>query len=196
MTTMAQHRRREAVLAQVPRTMGRLRVLPTSSASSEVRRQAALFRMVSIVEAFAANGLVERFEPHAPPPRTAILEDVYARAENGAISSWPKMCEHYKQWFEIRITEKYCPSWRKVQAMTNARNVIAHGVGELTRRMSRRDPAKLRRDLATIDVSIVGTSLQVPESAVRASAYTGREFIEWLDVALAAYDLRAATVGP
>lgn len=156
-----------------------------------MRRQAALFRLVSIVEAFVANGLVERLELHAPPPRTLILEDVYSRAEDGAISSWPKMREHYKPWFEIRIAQ--CPSWRKVDAMTNARNVIAHGVGELTRRMARRDPENLRRDLATIDVSIAGSSLRVPESAVLASAYAAREFVEWLDTALAGYDSRTAT---
>lgn len=190
MTTLAQHRRQEAVLSESPRAIGRLHALPTSSASSEVRRQAALFRLVSIVEAFVAGGLVERLEPHAPPPRTPILEDVYSRAEDGAISSWPKMREHYKQWFQIGMVQ--CPVWRKVEAMTNARNVIAHGVGELTRRMARRDPANLRRDLATIDVSISGSSLRVPESAVSASAFAGRDFVVWLDSALLQYDLRTA----
>jgi hypothetical protein len=147
-----------------------------------------MFRIVSIVEAFMATQLVERFEPHAPPPRTPILEDVYTREEDAAISSWPKMLEHYHRWFDIKISQRTCPSWRRIDAMTSVRNAIAHGLGSLTRRMARKDVAQLTRDFATVGVTIDASSLHIPSSALHKSTRTARDFIEWVDAALAAYD--------
>lgn len=148
-----------------------------------------MLRLVSIVEAFVADQLVERFEPHAPPPRVPILEDVYVRAEDNAIGSWPKMTEHYGRWFSIKFNATACPPWRRIDAMTNARNVIAHGLGELTRRMARKGTGQLKRDFATVDISVSGNVVVISERALRECALTGREFIEWLDEKLEAYDL-------
>lgn len=188
MATMAQHRRQEAVLMSRPFPLGRLRTLPSSSSSAEVRRQATMQRLVAIIEAFVADGLVSRSESHAPPPRSPILDDIYTRAEDAAIGSWPKLQEHYRRWFGIRLNQTACPTWRQIEAMINARNCIAHGVGALTRRMARKDTAQLRRDFSTIGVIMIGNTVQIPESAVRNSSLTGRAFILWLDQALSTYD--------
>jgi len=189
MTTLAQHRRQEAVLATSRRPWrGRLRMLTTSAASAQVRRQATLVRLTSIVEAHVAEQLVQRFEPHAPPPREAILDDVYVRAEDNAIGSWPKMTDHYGRWFGIRMNQRTCPSWRRIEALTNARNAVAHGLGELTRRMARRDQEQLRRDFATLDIEMVGGAIVLSERTLRSAAAAGREFVGWLDEALTQYD--------
>lgn len=190
MATLAQHRRQEAALAPTsPLRLGRLRTLPTSSGSAQVRRQATMMRLMSIVEAFVADRLVERFEPHVPPPRTLILEDVYVRAEDNAIGSWPKMTEHYGRWFNIKFNATACPAWQRIDAMTNARNAVAHGLGELTRRMARKGTHQLQRDFATLGISVSGNAVAISERALRECALTGREFIEWLDEKLEAYDL-------
>jgi hypothetical protein len=194
MATLAQHRRQEAVLALGPApALGRLRAVPSGRGSVDVRRQATLMRLTSIVEAFVADSLVSRLEPHAPPPRTPVLDDVYLRAEDNAIATWPKMREHYGRWFNIKLSTTACASWRRIEAMTNARNAVAHGLGELTRRMARKGLAQLARDLATVDIVIVGHTLVISELALRSSASAGREFVGWLDQELEVYD---ATLKP
>lgn len=193
MTTLAQHRRQEALLAASWRPRrGRLRVSPTSAGSVQIRRQASLVRITSIIEAHVADQLVRRFEPHAPPPRKAILDDVYVRAEDNAIGSWPKMTEHYGRWFSINM--KKCPAWRRIEALTNARNAVAHGLGELTRRMARKDKTQLRRDFATLDVSMAGSAIVLSEKSLHSAATAGRELIEWLDDELELYDTKASVV--
>lgn len=195
MTTLAHHRRQQALLAGLTDPRGRLSRSATTSRSAEARRQATVLRSVSIVEAFVAAELVRRLEPHAPPPRTEILDDVYTRAEDDAIGSWPRMVERYQRWFKIRLTQRACPHWRQLEAAKNARNVIAHGLGELTRRLARKDQKQLGRDFATINISIVGNTLDIPESAVRSVVIVCREFIVWLDAELARYDANC-TVAP
>lgn len=190
MASLAQHRRQEALLAAMATVAGRLQALPDAATSAQVRRQAVLLRTVSIVEAFMTDGLVRRVEPHAPPPRTSILEDIYTRAEDAAIASWPKLHSHYGSWLGIKITQTVCPSWRRIGAMTNVRNAIAHGMGELTRRMARKDLTQLRHDFATIDVAIAESAVCLSELSLRSSATTAREFIEWVDEQLLDYDAR------
>jgi hypothetical protein len=197
MATLAQHRRQEAVLATSLRPWhGRLRALTASTGSNQIRRQATLLRIMSIVEAFVADQLVQRFEPHVPPPRPAILEDVYVRTEDGAIGTWPKMIEHYGRWFDIKLSRGNCPSWRRVEAMTNARNAIAHGLGELTRRMARKGTRELELDFATLGLTLSGNSVLISEDSLRRAAETAREFINWLDLELGLYDAKASVASP
>ena len=187
MSTLAQHRRQEALLALNPALpLGRVSIGATRGNSGEVRRQATLLRLMSIVEAFTAESLVTRLESDVPPPRSAIVEDVYTTAEDNAIASWPNMKKHFGQWFGIKLSHSTCPSLRRVEAMTNARNAVAHGLGDLTRRMARKDLGQLKLDFATIDISIAGNSVQISEQALRSSATAAREFVEWLDGQLAA----------
>lgn len=153
-----------------------------------------MVRITSIIEAHVAEQLVQRFEPQAPPPRTAILNDVYVRAEDNAIGSWPSLTDHYRRWFSIKM--KSSPSWRRIEALTNARNAVAHGLGELTRRMARKDKTQLRRDLATLDVGMSGTAIVLSEKSLQSAAAAGREFIEWLDEELEQYDIKASVGTP
>lgn len=191
MTTLAQHRRQEAVLER-SRPPSRGRLIPATSAwSVQIRRQATLVRITSIIESYVTEQLVQRFELHAPPPLPDILKDVYVRAENDAIASWPRMTEHYKRWFKIKISRQTCPAWGRVEALTDARNAVSHGLGELTRRMARSNLDQLRQDLATIDVAMAGNALELTESSLRQAASAGREFIEWLDDELERYDTKS-----
>ncbi len=189
-TTMAQHRRQEAMLRAAPRTVGRLRRLPAGGASADVRRQATLLRMSSIVEAFTARSLVQRLEGHVPPPRSSVLNDIYVKAEDNATGSWPKMTEHYARWFKIRISQKTCPSWPRIEAMTHARNAVAHGLGEITPRLAKMEATKLAGALATIDVGLTATSVVITERSLHSCELAGSDFITWLDAQLQAYDAR------
>jgi hypothetical protein len=179
MSTAAQHRRLESLLAATSMPRGRLRVLPTSSSSRQVRAQATLLRLVSITEAHIVGELVKRIEPHAPPPRTSILDDIYNAAEDQAISSWPKIAESYKRWIHINLN-KY-PDWKKIEAALDARNAIAHGVGQLTRRQSRKNQSELEASLKSININVRGARLDISEIAIKEMAAVCRRFIIWLD---------------
>jgi hypothetical protein len=190
MRTLAQHRRHEAVLgstSSLPR--GRLRSLPSDQQAVTIRRQATLVRLVSIVEAFTTTSLVTRVESHAPPSRTDILGSIYANAENQAVGSWKGLETSYKQWFKISIDK--CGAWKRLQATHDARNAIAHGLGDLTRRMTRgkTDP---RTRLKLIDIAVTGIRIEIKESSLRKVADAGRDFIEELDVLLQHYDVEAS----
>ena len=179
MLTAAQHFHQEALLAATPQPRGRLRTLPTSSASHQARSQSTLLRLTSITEAHVAGQLVQRVEPHFPTPRTAIIDDIYVDAEDKAIGSWPAMIGAYKRWFGINL--KSYDNWNSIQAMLDARNAVAHGVGELTRRQARKDLTQLGRLLAEIDISVDGTRLEVPDEAIRSASSAARRFVVWLD---------------
>jgi hypothetical protein len=179
MSTLAQYVRQEALLAAAPRPRGRLRALPTSSASHQVRAQSAFMRLASIVEAHTVRELVKRIEPHAPEPRSAILQDIYTSAEDRAIASWPSMIEAYKRWLGIRVVK--WDEWNKLDAILDARNAIAHGVGELTRRQVRKDQATLLVSLNLIGIAVSGSRLEFSDSGIREVANVGRRFVGWLD---------------
>jgi len=74
--------------------------------------------------------------------------------------------------------------------MNDLRNAIAHGLGNLTPRLARRDRSTLAADLATIDVVVTANRMVVSEEAVEACGNASREFVEWLALELQDYDLR------
>lgn len=180
MSTLAQYIRQEALLAAAPRPRGRLSVLPTSSASRQIRAQSALMRFASIVEAHTVQELVKHVQPHIPNPMSSILQDIYINAEDRAITSWPNMIEAYRQWFDVRINK--WDEWKKMDAIQDARNAVAHGVGELTRRQARKNPAALVSSLKLIGVAVInGARLEFSDSGIREVANVSRRFVGWLD---------------
>jgi hypothetical protein len=192
MQASAQHARQEALLTTARRTRGRLRSLPTSSASHQTRTQSTLIRLVSILEAHVTNQLVKRLEPHAPPPRSPVLDDIYITAEDKAIGSWPAIINAYQAWFGVK--PKSCADWNKIQAMLDARNAIAHGMGELTRRQTRKDLKPLISSFSLIGINVIGTRLDVSEVAIRKAAFAAKSFVGCLDALLSTYDAAGTSV--
>jgi hypothetical protein len=179
MSTLAQYIRQEALWTSYPRPRGRLSVLPTSSASRQIRAQSSLMRLASIVEAHTVHELVKYLEPQVPKPMSSVLEDIYASAEDRAIGSWPSIIDAYKRWPSVKI-DKW-DEWKKMIAIQDARNAIAHGVGELTRRQARKNQATLTASLKLIGIAVNGIQLEFSDSAIREVANVSRRFVSWLD---------------
>jgi len=186
MATTAQHLRQEALLAATPAVSGRLLSLPAGNVSQQTRCQSTLFRLASIVESHVVGQLVARSEIHAPEPRTPILDDIYVNAEDRAIGSWPQIEASYKQWLGIKFSRS--PNWTHIQALNNARNAIAHGLGDLTRRQARKNSNQLKQSLQQVGVSVDGKRIVISDSAIMQAARTTRTFIYWLDERLVEYD--------
>jgi hypothetical protein len=186
MSTLAQHRRQEALLAQhwsVPG--GRLRRLSMPSASAEVRRQSTLFRMVSITESHVSGIVSGSLDHEFPAQLSGLAEHVVTSARDSITSAWPKMVEHLKKWHGLKFSASECPSWTRIEATVTARNAIAHGVGHLTPRMSRGNRSQLESSLALVNMSLIGDQLVVPERALQTISGAQREFVAWLDEKLA-----------
>lgn len=186
MATVAQHRRQELLLRTMSFPLGRIRALATDSRSSQVRAQGTLLRLVSVVEAFLVSSLVVRLERHAPRPRSKVMEAIYVDAEDSAIASWAKLKIAYNRFLDINLAGS--GYWGDISATNDARNAIAHGVGELTRRQTRKNLADLVRALASVGVSVDGSAIVVTNEAVYRYGKTAREFVLWVDERLRLYD--------
>ena len=101
---------------------------------TKLERSPLFFAWFAIVEAHVVSQLVQRIEPHVPNPRSKFLNDIYLSAEDRAIGSWSGLIEAYKQWLDVKLASY--DDWKCILAMTDARNAVAHGVGELSRRQS------------------------------------------------------------
>jgi hypothetical protein len=187
MHTLAHHRRTESALRSDPAVRGRLTVLASAAASRQVVAQGTLLRLVSIAEAFTATQLVLRIEPHAPPPRTPILEDIYSYAEDRAIGNWYEMERRYSTW--LRISLKKRSGWSDLKILRDARNAVAHGVGELTRRQARKSRDQLLSSLNQLGMMVVrGTTLYIGEDTLKRAAEVCRDYVFDLDQELLRYD--------
>ena len=187
--TLAQHRRQEALLSSSPvfsTGYGRLRVLPDSVWSGQVRRQGTLLRLISTVEAFASQSLAARLERIVPPPRRAFLEDTYVKAEEQATSSWPRMKEAYGKYLTIKHSA--FPDNEDLAILVDARNIVAHGLGDLTPRFVRQDYLTLASKLTKLSISLHRNSIDVSETCLSRCFSIGQGYIGWLDCHLDAYD--------
>ncbi len=188
MVTLAQYRRQEAVILPVTRLAGRLRRPTFNAASAQVRAQGAVFRMTSIVEAFVVEHLIRRTEAHFPQPRTSIVEDIYCGAEDKALGTWSSMKESYNKWLNIKFGDSE-QIWARMKALTDARNAIAHGVGELTRRQARANLQELVARLSTVEIAVDSSgTLVLADRSVAVASVTGRDFVYWLDRKLQEHD--------
>lgn len=83
--------------------------------------------------------------------------------------------------FELKLNR--FPRWRELDALIVARNIVAHGLGTLTRKQVVRGVAKegIANKLALLDIKLDGLDLVVNERQVHRCAALVVEFITWLD---------------
>src|SRR5688572_25537611 len=76
----------EAVMSRQRRARGRLRRRSTADGllAKQARAQAALFRVVSLVEAHTADEIVARLADEFPAPRSRIRSDAFFASEDSA----------------------------------------------------------------------------------------------------------------
>lgn len=187
MVTLAQHRRSEAALAGQAPVYGRLKVLPSASVNSRIRRESVLVRSVSIMESYVHGQLVNRLAPLAPAPRSPLVESLYAEFEDRGITSWQRTAEYFKNHVHSSLKIKSNPAWNRVEAVIEARNAVVHGLGWFTAKQSRRGvPKQVETHLKRLkfDIPNDGSRVLVTPDAVEETAKLLRAYLEWLDVQL------------
>lgn len=189
MVTLALHRRGEASLATGSPVRGRLKVLAPDSVNSRVRRENVLVRSLSIMESYVHAELVSRLAPLAPSPRSDLVETLYAQFEERGTMSWDETANYFKKHVHASIKIKNSPDWDQVNAVSEARNAVVHGLGRFTNRQTRRNVPKVVASHLTelkFDVSTDGSRVLVTAAALESTVMLLRSYLEWLDGALEA----------
>ncbi|WP_063130228.1 hypothetical protein [Nocardia fusca] len=157
--TLAYHQIAAAAFPVEP--AGRLR--PDAAADRvQEQRQATLLRPLSTTEAFAADLLAreveQTFESLSSEVLTAAVDDSLISASN----TWDSQRQAYKKWLSII---KPAVDWTPIERLADARNAIAHGLGELTRRQKQSGtsiPARLlNAGIVVVDSRVVLTDANV-----------------------------------
>lgn len=188
MVTLAIHRREEAALATGSAQRGRLKVSMPDTVRRRVRRENVLVRSLSILESFVQGELINWLALLVPQPRTALVEELYAQFEERGTMSWDSMATYFKKHVHHSIKLRGAADWDKVNAVIEARNAVVHGLGRFTVRQSRRGVSKqvvLPLEGLGFEVSKDGSRLLVTAAALESTVALLRDYMEWLDLALA-----------
>ena len=158
-----------------------LRLSPRSTKAYDhvaVRRESCYLRLISIVEAYVDVVASERLRAGydaATPLLRLLIED----AERTTTRGWP---EREKSFARHHLTPlPKVPGYPKVQAGTDVRNAIAHGVGQLTPRQ--RNQATRRR-IEAVNVAVRDNFLVLTDASLTTCLGFCRGFVTELDVRL------------
>lgn len=157
---------------------GRLQggTLPATTDPHQWRAEAALLRIVSVIEAYVdatsivrMSRLVDRSQPHL----LRLLEDF----EFNSSSNWKQRKDAFAAYHGFRIPS--CRGWQKVEAGIEVRNSLAHGLGRLTARQ--RGKSGLVKMLSCIDVTVGGGHIHLSATTIPKVAVAAREFLTDID---------------
>lgn len=138
----------------------------------------AIFRLVAVAEMFAAEHLVDRVENQLPG--NELVMRIWEERLPRAVRDWPGRKSAWKQLFDVKWDYK---AWNELNGFISARNIIAHGIGRLTRSQLRRgqvDPGLIQR-LNAARLRLDGHRLLVDEADVDRCGTRVKHFIAWLD---------------
>jgi len=156
-----------------------VRVLRSSFGESEptmVARHAALVRMVSITEAYVDTLSMELLSAALGPP-SALMAKVLEEVEISASGNWQRREKTFSSLHGISLRSG--PRWTTIEAAIEARNSVAHGLGNLTTRQKRR--RDIARQLGRADIVVGGGRIYLTPASLRTVADATRGFISWLD---------------
>jgi hypothetical protein len=175
--TLASHQ--IAVASFSPESPGRLRPYIVADRVQE-QRQATLLRLLSITEAFAGDLLSREVE------RTfaSVSSDVLTAAVNdsliSATNTWKEQRTAYTKWLNIA---KAAVNWTSIERLADARNAIAHGLGELTRRQ-KLSGTSIPDRLRNAGIKVENDRIILTDKNLLDAAQECRVFIESLDRAV------------
>ena len=155
-------------------------------------REAALIRLVSVIEAYVDAVSMYRMNAviGAGAPLVSLLVGDFERASNG---SWGDRHDAYKRYHGISL--RSLSGWQPINAGIHVRNCLLHGLGNLTARQ--RDMTTLAVSLKLIDVTIGGNRMHLSGSTVAKVAAGCEHFVGALDAEVVpSLPARSATPPP
>ncbi|WP_148306838.1 hypothetical protein [Nocardia nova] len=142
-----------------------------------MQHHAALVRLMSITEAFAVDLLAESVEAWASSAEVEV-QTVWRTTVESALMSWPKIKEAYAKWLKAGPP---VINWDPVLGFVEARNAVAHGLGNLTR-LQRKNRSKTISTLGHGKIKLdAADAVELDEVVLKRAADECRMFIETLD---------------
>lgn len=148
------------------------------------RAQSYLFRVVSVVEAYADAALESKFRSVVPPSSSAairLLESHLLRATLSWDARKRSFAEHHA--LPLGDAKLGFPQWSKLDGMIEVRNSIAHGLGSLTR-LQRQNPTRTAARCSQVGVRIHAGEVVVDSVSLQSAAQVAEDFVRWLDAKL------------
>lgn len=159
--------------------------LSASTRDIDWRRETAVLRLVSVVEAYVdaastlrMSGLVTTTSPTVGQ----MLED-FAKDTS---MTWSRRSDAYKRYHGFKL--EACDRWKQLEAAIDLRNCLAHGLGTLTPHLRRKH--RLSEALQPLEVTVTGNRMRVGTRTVPILAQVCREFVTSLDSKLTIHATR------
>lgn len=159
----------------------RRRRLPQAAGTNraQIQRQATLIRFLSITESFSTERLLAEMNTIMSTVGHPGAHKMREGAHDNAIRSWSAMQTAYHSWLGIPKG-----TWTTIIELTNARNAVAHGSGQLTWLQQRDNRAKLEEKLYRHLITLDDNRIILTEKSIDKAAKTCVAFIKNLDAAL------------
>ncbi|MGE2772573.1 hypothetical protein ACQGAO_30570 [Rhodococcus sp. 1.20] len=161
---------------------GRRRRLPATGVDrQQIQRQATLVRLLSITESFCTERLLTEIESmmSATASDHVAVQKIWDDSHGRAIATWDALHKAYHAWLDVPKK-----TWTQLLDLTNARNAVAHGHGQLTWKQQRGDLKVLEEKLNNHEITLDGTRLILSEASISHAAALCRTFIIELDAIL------------
>jgi hypothetical protein len=164
----------------LPAPKGRVRTNAAALGTFEpatVVREACLFRLVCVVEAYVDTVSSALFRERAPTSRD-LVRRLVERAELRASATWDERVFAFETYHRVSLGQ--LARWSELNGAIEARNAIAHGLGRLTPRQ--RNPAVAGR-LGQIGVAVRDGAIVVSDVSLEQCLQACVEFIRSVDAA-------------
>lgn len=149
---------------------------PTGSDRAQIQRQATLVRFLSITESFSSERLLAEMDTVMSTLGHEGALKMWEGAHKAAIQNWANQKDAYNKWLGVPSG-----SWTKIIELTNARNAVAHGSGQLTWMQQRGQLDELKVKLGRHLIALDGIRIVLTEDSIKHAAQTCIEFITTID---------------
>ena len=140
----------------------------------QVRAQSEYLRLVSIVEAFIDSCSSQLFDIRLRGQDKFFRSLTDAALDQSTIN-WENRRAAFKLYHGITLGD--CAKYSDVASATQVRNAVAHGLGSLTRRQSKKDMERMRQ----IGIGFSGFSLRITAAALDRCVDSCAQFIRDVD---------------
>jgi hypothetical protein len=142
----------------------------------------AIFRLVAVAEDFSLLRLIEITEDLLPAGR--LVEVLWEGELDRSMDTWDSRLGAWSRLHQIEVKSQL-PRYDRLDGFIQARNAIAHGLGQLTRKQSGNRAATVQR-LAAAGIKTNGDVLILGLENVETCAAVCESFVLWLDEQAAA----------
>ena len=146
------------------------------SSPAEIRWQAAILRMVSVIESYV-DSLNREYLTNVLEKKVEESAALVRRLDDFASVNWDQRRAALEDFYAVDFKDSQ--EWHRLRGAIEARNAVVHGLGRLTR--TRRKLSRVESLLRQIGVEVAGGQLVISEVTVCEVYKTCVEFVYWVD---------------